>query len=256
MEKIEGIVVRTANYKEYDRMITILSPQRGCVHAGARGCRRPASKLRPAGQLFCFGEFMLREIGAGKYTVTQVSVRDSFFDLALDLDAFTCATYLANLCEEVAVDGEMHAAVFSWLLYALTELCYGKLPPQDVALCVLLRIMDTLGFRPEMNACVVCGAPVAGEGHFSAALGGMLCTSCRGQDAQAQLLHAGSRSGMAMLLDMPRERLSTFRLSADMRAQLMDALPLFAQYRLEKRFRSQRLMDALSHLQRQTPQKR
>ena len=37
----QGIVLRYANYREHDRMLTILSPDYGRIDALSRGCRRP-----------------------------------------------------------------------------------------------------------------------------------------------------------------------------------------------------------------------
>ena len=45
-----AIVLRYANYRENDRMLTLFSPTRGLVEAVARGCRRPKSKLLSASE--------------------------------------------------------------------------------------------------------------------------------------------------------------------------------------------------------------
>lgn len=36
-----AIVLRYANYRDYDRMLTLLSPTRGKLEVLSRGCRRP-----------------------------------------------------------------------------------------------------------------------------------------------------------------------------------------------------------------------
>jgi hypothetical protein len=51
-----AIVLRYANYRENDRMLTLFSPTRGLVEAVARGCRRPKSKLLSASELFALGD--------------------------------------------------------------------------------------------------------------------------------------------------------------------------------------------------------
>ena len=54
-----GIVLRFANYRDHDRMLTLLSPRLGRVDLLSRGCRRPKSPLMPASELFVSGEFVL-----------------------------------------------------------------------------------------------------------------------------------------------------------------------------------------------------
>ena len=56
-----GIVLRYANYRDHDRMLTLLSPRLGRVDLLSRGCRRPKSPLMPASELFVSGEFVLFE---------------------------------------------------------------------------------------------------------------------------------------------------------------------------------------------------
>ena len=53
-----GIVLRHANYRDHDRMLTILSPHYGRLDVLSRGCRRPKSALMPASELFVHGEFV------------------------------------------------------------------------------------------------------------------------------------------------------------------------------------------------------
>ena len=70
-----AIVLRFVNYRDNDRMVTLLSPSRGRIDALIRGCRKPNSHNLNAGELFALGDYMLHESG-GRATVT--SVRTSF----------------------------------------------------------------------------------------------------------------------------------------------------------------------------------
>ena len=47
-----GLVLRRADYSDYDRMVTIFSPEMGRLDAIARGCRRPKSPLVNAVETF------------------------------------------------------------------------------------------------------------------------------------------------------------------------------------------------------------
>ena len=48
-----AIVLRRADYRENDRMLTLFSPTLGRIDALARGCRRQKSPLMAASELFC-----------------------------------------------------------------------------------------------------------------------------------------------------------------------------------------------------------
>ena len=51
-----AIVLRRADYRENDRMLTLFSPTLGRIDALCRGCRRQKSPLMAASELFCSGE--------------------------------------------------------------------------------------------------------------------------------------------------------------------------------------------------------
>ena len=61
--KLNGVVLRTVNYREYDRMLTLFTQEQGRVEASARGARRPSNKLLAATTQFTLGEFLLNERG-------------------------------------------------------------------------------------------------------------------------------------------------------------------------------------------------
>ena len=51
-----AIVLRRVNYRDNDRMVTLLSPSRGRIDAIIRNCRKPKSHNLNAAELFALGE--------------------------------------------------------------------------------------------------------------------------------------------------------------------------------------------------------
>ena len=52
-----GLVLRTTEYKETDRILTVLSADHGLLTMKARGVRSNRSKLKGACQLLTYAEF-------------------------------------------------------------------------------------------------------------------------------------------------------------------------------------------------------
>ena len=77
-----GIVLRYANYRDHDRMLTLLSPRLGRGDLLSRGCRRPKSPLMPASELFVSGEFVLFEKNE-RAVLTSCALQDTFYPLRL-----------------------------------------------------------------------------------------------------------------------------------------------------------------------------
>lgn len=197
-EKVHGVVLRYANYREADRILTLFTGERGQVTAAARGCRKPSGKLRAACDYLIFGEFMLRPVGSG-LSVTACTVLDSFFELRADMNTLCCAFYLRDFCETVIGDGQPHPELFSLLVRSLGALCHGKAPCDTVRTAFEIRAMDLLGLGPSLDRCVVCGAQTEKPAAFSVPGGGSVCRECHERGEGGTPVLAGSIAALRML---------------------------------------------------------
>ena len=57
--KTRGLVLRETNYKEADKILTVLTQDEGKRTVKARGCRRRGSRLAAAAQLLVYSEMTL-----------------------------------------------------------------------------------------------------------------------------------------------------------------------------------------------------
>ncbi len=81
----QGIVLRSFPFGEADRVVVMLSPNRGKVRAVAHGVRKTKSRFGGRLEPFTHVDLVLYE-GRGLDTVTQVSVIEAFPRLRGDLD--------------------------------------------------------------------------------------------------------------------------------------------------------------------------
>lgn len=56
-----ALVLREVNYKESDKILTLLTEQEGKLTVSARGCRKKDSPIAASCQLLAWGEFTLYE---------------------------------------------------------------------------------------------------------------------------------------------------------------------------------------------------
>ena len=89
--KVDAIVIRTADYGESDRMLTLFTLQRGKLSAAAKGVRKAGAKLRFAAQPFCFAEYVLAQRGE-RNTVISAAETDSFY---------ACLLYTSDAADEL-----------------------------------------------------------------------------------------------------------------------------------------------------------
>ena len=62
-EKVDALVLRSANYRDDDKILTLFTLQQGKVTAAAKGVKKAGAKLKFAAQPFCFAEYVLAKKG-------------------------------------------------------------------------------------------------------------------------------------------------------------------------------------------------
>ena len=91
-----GLVLRTTEYKETDRILTVLSADRGLLTMKARGVRSNRSKLKGACQLLTYAEFTVGE-AHGFSSITEATAIEMFPELRMDIELLALASYFAQL---------------------------------------------------------------------------------------------------------------------------------------------------------------
>ena len=183
-----AIVLRHANYRDYDRMVTLLSPSRGRIDAIIRNCRKAKSHNLNSGELFALGDYMLVENG-GHITVTSVHLIETFYPLRNDFDRLACGTWLLGLAEAAAEPEQPEQELFMLLLHTLSRLAFSDQEWKPLLAGFLLHFSACQGFKPRLNHCVFCGKSLGETGpfFFDAEEGGVLCGSCRKSAGQTPL---------------------------------------------------------------------
>ena len=189
-----AIVLRRVNYRDNDRMVTLLSPSRGRIEAIIRNCRKPKSHNLNAAELFALGDYMVIESG-GHMTVTSVHLIETFYPLRADYDRLTCGVWLLGLAEAVAEPEQEEQELFMLLLHTLSRLAFSDQPWKPLLSGFLLHFSACQGFKPRLNHCSLCGKRLGEEPplFFDPADGGVVCGSCRRNGNQVSLSPAQLR---------------------------------------------------------------
>jgi DNA repair protein RecO (recombination protein O) len=174
-----GVVLRTHKLGEADRIITLLTRERGVVRAVAKGVRKTSSRFGGRLEPFMHVDLQLAE-GRSLDIITQVETLNPFArDLGSDYPAYTAGTAMLETAERlVSEDGEPAVQQVQLLVGALKALVTGRSTPSLILDSYQLRALAVAGFAPSFDACARCG----GEGphrSFHAPSGGMLCSDCR-----------------------------------------------------------------------------
>ncbi len=195
------------DYRENDRMLTLLSPEFGRVDALCRGCRKPKSPLMTAGELFCMGEYVLYTQG-GRQIVTACSVIEAFYPLRLNYSRLSYGAMMLSAALKLAQPGEPAAHLYILLARSLRRLAYQDVPAKQVGTAFLLHLAAIGGFKPRLNHCVRCGRRM-GEGEAGSLLpqeGGICCISCCNRDPYRHRISAPGLQWLRQVLSQGIDR--------------------------------------------------
>ena len=81
----QGLVLREVNYKESDKLLTVLTAEGGKRTVKARGCRRKGSPLAAAAQLLVYSDMTLFEY-RDYFTLNEAESLQQFWRVRSDLE--------------------------------------------------------------------------------------------------------------------------------------------------------------------------
>lgn len=236
--RVHAIILRHANWGEADRLVTLYTREQGKMRAIAKGARKITS--RKAGHLEPFTQVKLQLArGRDLFIVTQADTLDAYQPLRENLVLTGYASYLVELLDRfVYEEGSANPTLFRLLADSLKRLADGE----DTWLAVRyyeIRLLDFLGFRPQLSKCANCGREIKPEDQFfSFSLGGVICLRC-GQGLPH--LKSISVETLKYLRHFQRSgygEAARARPSADVRAETENLMQAYFTYLLERELNS------------------
>jgi len=175
--RVEAVVLRHSDWGEADRLLVMYTRERGKLRGIAKGARKIRS--RKAGHLEPFTRVSLQmATGRDLLIVTQAETVDAYLPLHEDLVLIGYAAYVLELVDRFTYEESENRALYLLLVETLERLSNGS-PIWQVVRYYELRLLDLLGFRPELFYCTNCHSEIKPESQFfSALVGGVLCPQC------------------------------------------------------------------------------
>lgn len=185
--KTKGIVVKSVDYKDSDKIVTIFSADFGLIKARVRGVKKAKAKLAFAVQPFALIEFVLVQKG-GFYTVINATSIDQFFDITNDFDNYIFMLGSLEVCEKTVKENDPQKDLFLLLLNSLNLVCYGGVNSMNIFIKFMIESLKLLGFHLELSSCACCGENLSNKIFpFSYDYNGMLCPKCSNKNEYLEL---------------------------------------------------------------------
>ena len=172
---VRGLVIRTTDVKESDRIITIFTEELGVISAMAIGARSLKSRKMSSTMQFCYSSFVLTKRGE-YYRIKEAELIESFFGIRNTIEGLALAGYIAEVLSDVTV-AEAERELLRLSLNTLFAISEGKHSVKKIKAAFEIRCAATLGFMPDVIGCSECGRR---DGNFYLNImgGSILCYDC------------------------------------------------------------------------------
>lgn len=254
-QRVEGIVLKHADFGEADRMITLFTLQEGKLRAIAKGARKPGS--RKGGHLEPFTRVSLL-LGRGREipVVEQAEALELNTALSSNLEALGYAAYVVELVDKFNGDHDENRGVYRLTRDTLQHLAAGE----DLQLTVRffeVALLDQMGFRPQLQHCAHCGKEIQPEDqYFSFELGGVLCPGCGRRQQTASRPLPISLGALKVLRHLQRNRYAQIRgltISAPVQRELEHLMNAYVGYLAERSLNTPRFLERVRRSARIKP---
>lgn len=244
-----ALLLRAVDIGEADRIVHLLTPERGRIAALAKSARKSQRRFPGTLDLFNLLAVDLQLRSGGRLPLLErARLIDPFLGLRTHPARYALASYLLELLDRLAPEGGTPRDLERLFEFAVAA--FGSLssttPGLAQRLLLELRTLEALGLRPELRCCVRCGKearePRVG---FHVADGGVICGACLPSTEGTLTLHLGTLRALDRGLALEIPQLGRLVLSGGALREAQELMTRFHRFHVGVELRSEAFLDAV-----------
>lgn len=234
----DGLVIKSRNIGEADRLVTILTREHGIVNAFVRGARKMKGRMVSSTQQFAYSNFVLF-CGKDAFVVDEAETIRIFFRFGNNdgIEKISLAYYFAELALALSPQGDNAEGFLRLLLNSLSFLADGKRQPAFLKAVLELRFLSMAGYMPNLLACEECGAFITDVMYFLPENGSIYCADCPKPNGGVEV-GKGVVSAMRHIIYSEFEKLFAFSLPPESEAKLTYITEKYLFTQTQRRFQT------------------
>lgn len=180
IEKTTALVLRSVDFSETSKVLTLFSRDFGKLRVLAKGGRRLKSNFEVALDLLSVCSIcVLRKSSGGLDLLTEAVLNERFDAFRSNLSALYAGYYVAELVDSFTETDDAHPVLYENTIQTLRQLAEGK-DRKRTLIGFQLQLLREVGYAPSLETCVGCGTTVrlSARTKYSIAAGGLVCDDC------------------------------------------------------------------------------
>lgn len=242
-----AIILKRRDIGEADRLVTLLTPFHGKVDAVAKGARRPGSTRAGHVELFTRADVLIAK-GRDLDILTQAELVQPYLGLHENLTRGAYANYVVELMDRFTYSGDVdYEPLFKLLDTTLARLCDDE-DLRRVVRYYELHLLDHVGFRPELQECVITREPILPmDQFFSFYEGGVVSPEAAQQGVNSVPLSLHMLKLLRHLQRSTYKQVASLRITDALHTDTERLMLQYIRYVLESRVQS---VEFIQHLRR------
>jgi DNA repair protein RecO (recombination protein O) len=244
--KTEGIVLKSMEYEEADKIVTIYTKDYGKITAIAKGVRKTKSKFGSSLEILTYSIFLIYK-GRNIDIVSQTEILESFFSTSKEVIKFAFATNCVEIVNKLTEEREINIGLFNLLKEVLHYLRETN-DPKLLTLSFKWQTMSILGYRPSLNHCCRCNKSTEDqkEMFFNIREGGLVCNNCISEDKEKCIkVYLYFIKLVRKILITPLSTISNATIPDKKMKELEKITDLYIAYHSEKSFKTDGFLKSL-----------
>ena len=233
--KVKGIIIAEKTVADFDKIVTILTPNMGKIEAAAKGSRRPKSLLMAATQFLCFGEYVLYKSG-NNYSINSCETIEVFYDIRTDLDKLKYAAHITKIVNDVTTENQNTYKLMQLYLNTLYMISETEKNLSLINSVFTLRLLSIIGFRPMIDECKNCKTK-DDLTYFSFKDSGFKCSICAKQDKGAIEISPTTKDAIRYIILANAKKIFSFEVPKETVKELEIISKIYLENKLEKEYK-------------------
>ncbi|MCR4989475.1 MAG: DNA repair protein RecO [Lachnospiraceae bacterium] len=213
LTEVNGMILRSEPFGDYDRRVVILTAERGKITCFAKGARKPGNRFMSATNPINFGSFLLFE-GRTAYSMNEARIRNYFETLREDYQSACYGMYFLELADYYTYENNDERPMLGLLYQSMRALEKGTIP------CPLIKCIV------EIKALMING-------------------EYPGVPQSSTPFDESTVYTLDFIEKTPLEKLYTFNVSDKVLGELNKICTMFRQRFIDRKFKSLEILDSL-----------
>lgn len=237
--KTDGLIIKQQNIGEQDRLVTILTRDRGVIRAFVRQGKNIKSRNCASTGLLCYSEFKLYKGRQDYYTVETAQLLNMFSELKKELTKLSLGEYFCEVAASVCPTEQEAEEHLRLILNALYLLSKGNTDELLIKSAVEMRLASISGYMPDLLMCPRCGEYESDEMYFLLS-GQLFCRECFEKSPLPQGIKITKSLALALrhLVFAEDKKLFSFTLSEASLRKLSEITEEYLSRKVEKNFQT------------------